>query len=306
MPVASITTAQALDHFRASLELDPSYAKVIQQRHQAVRAAIEAVLPGTTTHLVGSLQRRTRIDPARGLAGFDIDILVERGSFSRWTSSGGTSPDTALNDLHRALRSVHQYARMDPEADAPVVTLDYSDNSKVELIPAYRDEFSDSEPRGRAFWVPKGGRWVRADYDYDAAYVSAANRAMNGLLIPTIKVAKAWRRRAGLTASGYAVEVSVADSLRVLFGGSYGSLTLVDTVRFALKGFQTDLIRGQAMTFPESLSEPVKMSAPLLANAVDRYKVDRDVSALHSIDPADDRAPAVWGRVFGPPFPGAQ
>ena len=72
------------NHFsklKQNLEPNPSFDQTIQTRHAAVRSALEnkgAAIKDTK--LIGSLQRKTRIQPRIGEK-FDIDILVVLGKF---------------------------------------------------------------------------------------------------------------------------------------------------------------------------------------------------------------------------------
>src|SRR5437660_12489940 len=76
-----MTVSETFEQFLSGLELDKSYQEIVEDRHAAVRDYLESRLPGVRTQLIGSLQRRTRIDPLTGLQDFDIDILVELFSF---------------------------------------------------------------------------------------------------------------------------------------------------------------------------------------------------------------------------------
>ena len=60
---------------KSNLELNKTFDEIIQQRHNAVRSVLENNLSNIETKLIGSLQRKTRIQP-RPEDGFDIDILV--------------------------------------------------------------------------------------------------------------------------------------------------------------------------------------------------------------------------------------
>lgn len=66
---------------KSNLEFGPALSETISTRHFAVRTYLENNLPGfKEAKLIGSLQRKTRINP--GSEGeLDIDILVVMGEF---------------------------------------------------------------------------------------------------------------------------------------------------------------------------------------------------------------------------------
>jgi hypothetical protein len=188
----AITLKQAFNEFKSRLELSESFQQKISQRHKAVRTWVEKY--GYETKLIGSLQRKTRIAPRKDDI-FDIDILVTMGDFTRvaypWEKR--ISPKEALDNLYEIILENERYAKMEPEKDYPTIIIEYSDNTKVEIVPAFKDYID--EPKGRGYWIPKTyNEWDIADYDYDADYISQKNQRCEGLLIPTIKMLKAIKR----------------------------------------------------------------------------------------------------------------
>jgi hypothetical protein len=215
---------EAFQKLKSKLELHPSFDQTIQQKHNAVRSALENIDPTIKTKLIGSLQRRTRIQPRQGHT-FDIDILVIRGHFDRWAgpSESGFTAQQALDQLHGLVRSSPRYGSMGPQQDQPTVTFEYQNDVKVELVPGYIDMIGHSSngtthmPTGRGYWIPKDSAWELADYDYEASHVSALNQTSNGLLIPTVKMLKAIRRLHFPNLTGYHLEVIATHTLPTLF-----------------------------------------------------------------------------------------
>ncbi len=194
------TLSEAFLKLKSNLELNPTFDTIIQQRHKAVRDSIERNGQDFETQLIGSLQKKTRIQPRQG-DDFDIDILVILGQFSDWVEDGtGISPADASETLRTTLNQSNRYSSMNPEIDQPTVTFEYKDDIRVELVPGYLDNIGRSpngtphSPRSRAFWIPKHGRWELADYNHDAAVVSSNNLDTDGWFIPAIKMLKAIRR----------------------------------------------------------------------------------------------------------------
>ena len=191
------------DHFlrlKSNLELDPTLAASVSTRHNAARTYLENNHPSfKDSKLIGSFQRRTKIHPGTEHK-LDIDILVVVGEFYGWTNENGVTPQQALNEMHSTLTDSSRYGQMNPQQDAPTVTLTYGDDIQVEFVPAYvdhagHDQFGNALGSiGRGYWVPKNGRWEMADYDHEAGYISTQNEVSKGYLIPVIKMLKAARR----------------------------------------------------------------------------------------------------------------
>jgi len=105
---------------------------------------------------------------------------------------------------------------MHPKKDAPTVTLGYADEAfSVELVPAFTDTSRYStRPWGPACYLVPGadGRWIRADYDHDAQYISSLNQRADvaGDLVRVIKLSKAWFRASGIGLKSFFIEVLAA------------------------------------------------------------------------------------------------
>ncbi len=206
------TISQAFSEFKSRLELSESFQEKIITHHNAIRRWIESYDPTIKTKLIGSLQRKTRIQP-RSNDTFDIDILVILGSFERWVAIGGITPKDALDKVENIISEHETYDKMGPETDSPTIIINYADNTKVEIVPAYVDnigQYADGTPalpKGRGYWIPKRNRWIIADYDYDAEYISKKNEETEGYLIPTIKMLKAVKRNLFPIMKSYHLEV---------------------------------------------------------------------------------------------------
>jgi hypothetical protein len=197
--------------FKKKLELSPTFQQAISTHHNAIRTWIESEA-GVYTKLIGSIQRNTRIQPRQGKDNFDIDILVVLGSFDRW-ATGGVRPGDALDTLESIVSRNKVYKKIGPETDSPVIILEYEDETVVELVPAYKDliglypDGRTFQPVGRSYWIPQNGKWVLADYDYDAEYISKLNSACDNFLIPSIKLLKAIKRGLFPEMKSYHLEV---------------------------------------------------------------------------------------------------
>lgn len=135
------TVADAFSELLKRIELNPARSALASQRYNAVKSTVEAALPGKTVSQIGSFQRKTKIRPADLSDALDMDAVVNFKRFTQYTFSEGegVSPSKALEIVRRALTSNQTYRVMAPVKDHPVVTLQYADEMKIELIPAFAD-----------------------------------------------------------------------------------------------------------------------------------------------------------------------
>lgn len=211
--------------FKSNLELNETFDEIIERRHNAVRSVVENNGEGVKTQLIGSLQRKTRIQPKEGQV-FDLDILVIMGSFYNWLPAGtpgGVTPEDAMQKLDQIIGKSDRYNAMNPQHDQPVISIKYQDNTKVELVPAYLDLIGSSadgathHPVGRAYWIPKDGRWVLADYDHEAAHITSLNTITDGWFIPTVKMLKSAKREYFPQLDSFHLEIIAGNIIPTLY-----------------------------------------------------------------------------------------
>lgn len=302
-----MTTDEAFQKLKSNLELSPSFSERITTHHNAVRGVFENL--GYKTKLIGSLQRKTRIQP-RKEDQFDIDILIKLGEFHRWASDGVT-PSDAMTSVQDTLEESDRYSDMNPQPDEPAISFIYpSDNIKVEFVPAYLDmigEWPDGrkhEPKGRAYWVPKNGRWELADYDYEANHVTEHNKNTDEWFIPTIKMLKAVNRLHFPDITTYHLEVI----------GTYLIPILIEAKKqHNIPLSYSDLIADFFEHSDKFLEGPIKMdgsnSPPVsldpLSSISIRQKIKEISESCKLINSQTDENEKLrfWGILFGEPFP---
>lgn len=300
--------AKAFEKFRENLELKPTFDGLIQQKHRAVRGVVERTMPGSKTKLIGSVGRKTRIHP-REEDEFDIDILVEMGSFYRWVSSGGISPNLAGGKLKKAVTESERYKSMNPEVDHPVVLFEYADGVKVELIPAYRDMIgasSDGKQRGvvgRGYWIPKNGKWELVDYDFEMDYISSRNLVADGYLVPTVKMLKALKRELFSDMSSFYLEVLAALIIPYVVKTARDNYIPI-TYHYLVREF----ISIAPSLFGISVGVPGSNSKEMLLSDQEQVAYSRIYIAIQKHIDAHDNLEAskqikAWKEVLGNPFP---
>lgn len=284
--------------------MSKSFQGKITTHHNAIRGWIESYNPTIKTKLIGSLQRKTRIQP-RSNDTFDIDILVILGEFHKIATDGsGVYPSDAIDKAYEIMKEHGTYKKMDPAKDYPTVYIEYSDGTKVELVPAYKDFIY--EPKGRGYSIPKSYyEWTSADYDYDAEYISKKNEEIGGYLIPTIKMLKAAKRNLFPEMKSYHLEVLAVD--------------IIPTIVFRLKSNNHPipyplLIHCFFLKAKDRVLQPAKIPGSKSPNA-DEYLTYNDKAKLAKlfeiiseiakklIKLDGKEAIEAWRKLFGEPFP---
>ncbi len=297
----SLTITQAFNEFKSKLELGQSFQEAISTHHNAVREWIESHNSDIKTKLIGSLQRKTRIQP-RSKDPFDIDILVIFGEF-RSQSPDGISPESALNNLENIIRQHGTYRKLGPETDSPTIVFEYKDMVKVELVPAWKDFIC--QPKGRGYRIPKRSRWVSVDYDYDAEYISEANNNSNGYLIPTIKMLKAAKRNLFSEMKSYHLEVLATNTIPkiISYYKSEGFQISYPSLVFSFFLLAKDDI-SKSSKIPGSKSPPPDkyMSMEEKSKFSDQFiKIAEYCKGLISME--GNSSIEKWRELFGEPFP---
>jgi hypothetical protein len=207
------TFALAFGELLQRLELNPTRRLLAAQRYNAVRDVVAAQLVGAEIRRIGSFQRNTKIRPINLSDDLDVDALVVLADAHGFASAGrGMTSQQALAAVVRALRSSDRYRVMEPKSDAPTVVLEYADSFRLELAVGYRD-FTGKRPRpgGPACYLvaAPGGGWQPADYDYDASIITSLNQdpAVDGALVPTIKILKHLVRSRQVPLGSFHVEI---------------------------------------------------------------------------------------------------
>lgn len=296
---------------KANLEPNPSFADTVSQKYNAVKNKMENGRRGTSVKLIGSLQRRTRIQPKPG-SDFDIDILVQLGDFQRWVPANeGISSEQALGEIHSIVHTSERYGAMSPTVSSPTVEFEYRDGVKVQLVPAYLDNIGHSpdgtvhQPVGRAFWVPKeGGGWKLADYDHDADYITSQNTLSGGWLIPIVKMLKVLRREYFPKMSPYYLEILAAQYIPRITK-IYNDMRIPLTFNSLIADF-FKVVDGRA---GESAKIPGSHTPAIVLSSIDAEEVNKMLKSIqrycetaNKFTTEGDKKKS-WRELFGDPFP---
>ena len=154
--------------------------------------------------LIGSLAKDTGIKPLH-----DADVLFHMppgtyGRFDAYTSNGQSA---LLQEVRDTLKA--KYPRSDIRGDGPVVTVKFTDEPWVEVVPAVLVP-SESNILYADVWVPvttNGGSWEQVGYGQQLRTLDAADRRIDGQLRRLIRYAKAWRQHSNATLKSIVLEL---------------------------------------------------------------------------------------------------
>lgn len=307
-----MSVAGSFQHLLSCIELNPTRVELASERYNSVKSLLEATVPGKHVTQIGSFQRRTKIRPADLSDDLDIDVLVGFGPADHiaFPPEPMVTTSGALATVQAALSSNRTYRLMGPRPDFPTVRLEYSDGISMEIVPAFIDRTGfhphlPAEPECYLIGTSHGA-WVPADYDYDAYVVSGLNRLTNGLLVPSIKMIKAFLRNRGLGLRSFHVEILCARVLPPAISGWTSAgvhFGFPHLLSFFLANVWT--VISQPVCLLGSHSTPIdseKSAADLFA--IGRYLQLQGTKAWQICAEGDTvDALRSWRQFFGEPFP---
>jgi predicted nucleotidyltransferase len=172
------------DKLRISLEQQSR----IYNRYQVIKKAINEEFWNTSSaekhcFYVGSYSRNTAISTS------DVDILVELpdSEFERFNKAIGNGQSYLLQVVKKVI--VNKYPRSDIRADGQVVKINFSDQIKFEILPAFKQVMLIDRYK-EVFKYPdsnNGGNWRITDPKSEQAAMKIKNSESNGLLNDTCK-----------------------------------------------------------------------------------------------------------------------
>jgi Second Messenger Oligonucleotide or Dinucleotide Synthetase domain len=178
-----VSVAAAFKEFRGNLEITGLQESTVAARHEQVRAAVARRLTVRDSFLTGSYRRRTLIAPMRDA---DVDIVIVLGREYR-----RRGPAAVLDLVKDTLREQYPLSKVSRNGQA--VTIRFSDFT-VDVVPSFR-LWWDSE----TFDICNSGdgTWIRTGPQKHIAISSKINKRADGLVVPAVKMLKAWNRTAG-------------------------------------------------------------------------------------------------------------
>jgi Second Messenger Oligonucleotide or Dinucleotide Synthetase domain len=190
-PMSSVPVA--FEKFRGNLGITGLQASLVAAREDRVRAAVVHGLTVRESFLTGSYRRGTLIGPMQE-ADVDIVVVLDGGYRRR-------GPRAVLDLVKDTLREQYQTSQISRNGQA--VTIRFSDFT-VDVVPAF------------GVWWESGvldicnsgdGSWIRTSPQKHIEISSKVNKRADGLVVPAVKMLKAWNRTAGRPLRSFHPEV---------------------------------------------------------------------------------------------------
>jgi hypothetical protein len=273
--------------FKSRLEITSLQQSTVSTRQAAVRNAIATHLTVKDSFVTGSYRRHTMIAP---LSEADVDILVvlapEYYSVDGWAS--------LLDRVRSAL--LKTYTRTPKiSRNGQAVTITFSD-FVVDVVPGFWR-------KGGGYLIPSTTEqsWIPTNPKVHETFMSRANAAHNGHLVPLIKMIKAWNRAVGRPFRSFYLELLTEQILRGVRISDYpsGCRYVFDKGREKIKYTIAD---------PSGLGshEISGLVSGTVGQAVTRFQAAYDRAITAERQARDGRVSAAvteWQKVFGDTFP---
>jgi Second Messenger Oligonucleotide or Dinucleotide Synthetase domain len=193
MMVGMLSVVAAFEDFRGNLEITGLQESVVAARQDRVRAAVARVLVVRDSFLTGSYRRRTLIAPVRD-ADVDIMVVLDRSYRRR-------GPQAVLDLVKDTLRE--EYRSSEISRNGQAVTIRFSDFT-VDVVPAFASWWDSSV---LDICNSSDDSWIRTSPQKHIDISSKINQRTAGLLVPSVKMLKAWNRTTGRPLRGFHLEV---------------------------------------------------------------------------------------------------
>lgn len=192
------TIAASFEEFRRRLEITGIQASTVSTRQTGVREVMRSGMTVLDDFLTGSYMRNTMISP---LAEADVDIFVvlDASYYYQYNGRNG-GPAGLLNLVKNTLRRTYTNTP-DISRNGQAVTIRFND-FLVDVVPA--------------FYNTKGGyiiansalnSWLTTDPKKHVEIFSASNKAHGDMLVPLLKMIKAWNKSNGSFFTSFHLEV---------------------------------------------------------------------------------------------------
>jgi SMODS domain-containing protein len=180
---AVATVLDAFGRFRGNLELTGLQESAVSDRQRDIRGVMAGALPVVDAFLTGSYRRQTLVAP---LSTADVDVVVVLdGSLRR------RGPRGVLDVAKGALSESYRTSKVSRNGQA--ITITFSD-FVVDVVPAFAVPWWDFEGGGWDICDSGGDAWLRTNPKRHTERSAEVNSRTGGLLVPTVKMLKAWNR----------------------------------------------------------------------------------------------------------------
>lgn len=289
-----LSTNQAFDKFRSTLELSQTEREDAAKRHKEVRECIKSGFEIKNDFLSGSYARGTKTKPLK-----DVDVMFVMGAGEK--SRRDKPPIETLEAYKKQLEKDYPGA---VSIGRRSVTVEFEKSYyaeghegkvlSIDCVPAF--EFGDD------YEIPDKvtKNWIKTNPKKHASQATAKNLALGGNWVPLVKMIKAWNKANG-------VPVKPSFLLEVMAEG------LIDA---PFQDYQNELrnfFSSAASTIQDDWADPAKLGPPVSDQMTDDLIGKAKVALLDAERKASNAirlertsqgdALRIWREVLGPYFP---
>lgn len=282
------TIAQGYERLKQNLEITDLQGGTVSIRQQNVRAALEDGLTVLDTFLTGSYRRSTMIAP---LAEADVDIVaVLDPSYYKWDGQAAVL-DRVRRVLLKRYPSTPRVSR-----NGQAVTITFTDFC-VDVVPAFHRQ-------GGGYLIPDSiqSQWIATDPKRHVEIWAEANKKHGYMLVPLIKMLKAWNKTHSALLRSFSLEVLTLQILANVTISDYpsGVRYVFDKARTQVRSpvYDPAGYGGNVASYLDSyqkINEVVNRLETAYARAVDAEELDRRGRV--------EQAFGKWRMIFSDYFP---
>jgi len=254
------TVSDSFQEFIKRYEPTPWQKEKISQHHSYIRKVIKKKFIVSEDFLVGSYIKKTQIKPPT-----DVDLMIVLSDYFL-SPTRISSPKRLLLGFNNFLKQTYPYSTLKPDGQAIVIK--FSDGINMDVVPAFKGIKS-------GYVIPnlKTNTWVRTDPKVYNELLSNVNKALDGKLIPIIKMIKCWNLVRGKALKSLHIEILALNCFYDRFENKI----------FPFKNYQ----EGLAIFFNKA-EEIIKEFSyePVIGDIVDQYLPTRErlkVSSLFKV-----------------------
>jgi len=155
----------------------------VSDRQRDIRGVMAGALPVVDAFLTGSYRRQTLVAPL-STADVDVVVVLDRSLRRR-------GPRGVLDVAKGALSESYRTSKVSRNEQA--ITITFSD-FVVDVVPAFAVPWWDFEGGGWDICDSGGDAWLRTNPKMHTERSAEVNSRTGGLLVPTVKMLKAWNR----------------------------------------------------------------------------------------------------------------
>ena len=192
------TAAESFSQFKSNLEVTDPQSSTLSTRQQSVRASLAGGMDVIDSFLTGSYARSTMIAP---LSEADIDIFMVLDPKYYWHYNNQNGGCAGLLDLAKRTLLKTYTRTPDISRNGHAVTIRF-DDFIVDVVLGFNRT-------GGGYIMANSitNSWLETDPKKHVALMSDANKRHHGMLVPLIKMIKAWNKTHGSYFRSFHLEV---------------------------------------------------------------------------------------------------